>query len=118
MLPIKYERQYRKELEEIAGQMSGLAKRTRALHNKLTSVNLATILVTDFAGNDSWACYGDVLEAWQKEIDAPEEDFRAELNAAMRNGYISMSITAPSRINEDTRIYITERLGDLLALEA
>lgn len=80
--------------------------------------NLATIIVAnEHRDRRRRATYGNVLRAWRELYNAPEADFREELREAMRRGYLCMSITVESRINEGTIIYVTELLGELLALE-
>jgi hypothetical protein len=80
-------------------------------------LNLATTLVANNARSETPVTYGRVYQAWKEFYVAPEQDFRAELREGMRNGYLSMSITIETRLTPDTKIFVTERLKSLLALE-
>ncbi len=93
-LPSKIAKGIEVSRQDVAKSIQDLNRRERRLAIK-ASLNYAGFLILTEAGHDSDISYEDLYEFWAEEMDAPEEDFRAELDAIRGSGMVQSVGASP-----------------------
>jgi hypothetical protein len=106
MLPSKIANGIQATLNEVAKEIQDLKKRERRLKTK-ASLNYAAFLILTEAGHSDNIEYQDLYEFWAEEVDAPESDFREELDAALGSGMIE--VCGASRYAPTAKYSLTNR---------